>query len=46
MLRDVMELIGFLIELLGVGYGTSLALVLAEEALKKIASNVSRLIHH
>ncbi len=46
MMKDVMELLGFLVALLGVGYGTSLALVLTEEALKRIVSMAYKLKHH
>lgn len=45
MLRDIMELISFFVALFVVGYTTSLALFVIEEALKRIVSMVYKLRH-
>lgn len=45
MLKDIMELVSFFVVLFVVGYTTSLALFVVEEALKRIFSMVSKLKH-
>ena len=45
MLKDVMDLLSFLVALFVVGYTTSLALFVIEESLKRIFSMVSKLKH-